>query len=429
MSEQTPDRLKQFRENYPQASYKRSLFRARMLSLCLGMLVFITTAILITNVTHPITNSGTKADGKTTEVVGGLPVDQQRGLAALLAEKKETLAAIAEYDTYLKHASLSDKERATVCYAVAKVAIEGEKYDAALPYLYQAEYLDPKSELHDEINKKVVLCLDKLGRNVDLRHELRQRTDVKRTASDVQSGETVLAEFAGEIITDRDLEKEIEKLPPSARGQFDSPEKKGEFLKNLVAERLLRDKARRLELDKSPEIQDQLVKQLDSLIVRKLIEDEVKKNVQITPEDVERFYKAEPGRFAEPATAEVLVAKADTEEAAKAVTTFTGNPATVRKGGSVPGQPGDLKVPDSVLTAAPDTISPPVKAGEAWYVFKTVKTTPEKQHPFEEVKEQAARMLQFQKEQEKVSALLEETLQARDVKLYPDRLKESKTSP
>ena len=425
MSEQTPERLRQFRESYPQSSPRRNwLGVMNLVLLCLGFSV-----IGFFQVSRPVSDAESKTNTQTARVDGGLSLDQQRGLAANLAEKKETLAAIAEYDAYLKHAPLSDQERATVCYAVAKVAIEGEKYDAALPYLYQAEYLDPKSELHDEINKKVVLCLDKLGRNVDLRHELRQRTDIKRTTSDVQPGETVLAEFAGEIITDRDLEKEIEKLPPSARGQFASPDKKGEFLKNLVAERLLRDKARRLELDKSPEIQDQLVKQLDGLMVQKLIGDEVKKTVQITPEDIERFYKAEPGRFTEPATADVLVAKADTEEAAKVLTTFTGNPTTVRKGGSVPGQPAELKVPDSVLTAAPETLSPPVKAGEAWYVFKTVKTTAEKQHPFEEVKDQAARMLQFQKEQEKVSALLEETLQARDVKLYPDRLKESKSSP
>ena len=427
MSEQTPERLKQFRESYPQSSPARN----RLMSLCFGMMVFclVSNVLLFMKVSSPHSGTASNTDAVNAKVVGGLTEAQQRSLAALLAEKKETAAAIAEYDAYLKRATLPEKERATVCYAVAKVAIEGEKYEAALPYLYQAEYLDPKSDLHDEINKKVVLCLDKLGRNVDLRHELRQRTDVKRTAADIKPGEVVLAEFAGEIITDRDLENEIEKLPPSARGQFDSPDKKSEFLRNLVAERLLRDKARRLELDKSPEIQDQLLKQLDGLMVQKLVADEVKNSVQVTPEDVERFYKAEPERFTDPATAEVLVAKAETEETAKGITDFAGNPVTVQKGSSVPGQPGDLKVPDGVITAVPDTLSAPVKAGNAWYVFKTVKTTPEKQHPFEEVKERATRMLQFQKQQEKVSALLDETLQARDVKLYPDRLKESKPTP
>jgi hypothetical protein len=46
---------------------------------------------------------------------------------------------------------------------------------------------------------------------------------------------------------------------------------------------------------------------------------------------------------------------------------------------------------------------------------------------FEEVKEQAGRMLQMQKEQEKFKSLIDETLQAKDVHLYPERIKEPET--
>jgi hypothetical protein len=48
----------------------------------------------------------------------------------------------------------------------------------------------------------------------------------------------------------------------------------------------------------------------------------------------------------------------------------------------------------------------------------------ERTPPYEEVKEQALRVLKMQKEQEKVAAIIDETLQARDVHLYPERLKE-----
>lgn len=420
MSEQTPERLRQFREQYaPSARPRNWLGLINLLVILSGFGVVVYLQVRPASVGVPQPQAAT----------GGLSVEQEREFAGRLAEKKETAGAIAAYEQYLSKATLEPKDRAKVCYSVGKLAAEAEQYATALPYLYQAEYLDPKSELKDEINKKVVLCLDKLGRSTDLRHELRQRTDVKRTAADVKSGETVLAEFGGEVVTDRDLEAEIERLPAQVRGQFDTPDKKAQYLKNIVAERLLLDKAKRLELDKSPEVQAELLKQLDAMVVQKLIADEVKKSVQITPEDVERFYKADTARFTEPASAEVRVAKADSEDAAKAVAEFPEKAVTLRKGGPVPGEAAELKAPESVFTAQPGAVSMPVQAGGAWYVFKTVSTSPEKVHPFEEVKDRAARMLQMQKEQEKVSALIEETLQARDVKLYLEKLGQAKGAP
>ena len=415
MSDNTPDRLREFRAQYgpsPKRSNMLAVIQLAILVAGFGVVIFL--------MTRPQKEAKVAAPAG-----GGLAADVQREYAVYLAEKKQPLAALGAYEDYLRTASLTSQDRAKVCYTMGKLAAEAEKFEQALPYLYEAEFLDPKSELKDDINKKVVLCLDKLGRNVDLRNELRKRTDVKRTASDVQPGETVLAEFAGEVLTTRDLDLEIEKLPASARDSFSTPEKKADLLKHMVAERLLLDKARRLELDKTPEIQEQLGKQVDAMIVNKLISDEVKAGINVTPEDVERFYKAEPARFTDPATADVSVAKADTEDAAKAITDFPDKPVTVRKGGHVPGTPEGLDASEAIFGNDPGSIAGPIQSDKTWYVFKVVSKTPEKLHPFDEVKDQAARMFKMQKEQEKVSALIEETLQARDVRLYLDRLKES----
>ncbi len=413
MSENTPERLKEFRSQYKAAPGRNG--KMAVIQICVMVVGFAAVAVLLLRSTPaPAPQSST----------GGLPADKLREYAVRLEEKQQPLAAIAAYDEYMKTAALSLAERAKVCYNAAKLAIEAEKYDLALPYLYQSEFLDPGSNLKDEINKKVVLCLDKLGRTVDLRHELRKRTDVKRTAADVKPDETVLAECAGEIITNRDLEKEVEKLPPAARDTFNTPEKKAELLKNMVAERLLLDKARRLELDKTPEIQEQLSKQMDAMIVQKLISDEVEKSVKVTPEDVERFYKAEVDKFKEPASAEVRVAKADTEDGAKAIKDFPDKPVTVLKGGRVPGVTEKIEIPDTLFTSDADAVVGPVQAEKSWYVFKVVSKKEERTPPFEEVKDRATRAFQMQKEQEKVGAIIDETLQSRDVHLYPERLKE-----
>ncbi len=413
MSEDTPERLKEFRSQYKPAPQRLSkLAIIQLIVMIAGFAAVV--ALLLRPAPAPPVQS----------LAAGLPPEKQREYAIRLEEKQQPLAAIAAYEEYMRTASLTPPERAKICYNVAKLAVDAGKYDMALPYLYQSEFLDPNSDLKDEINKKVVLCLDKLGRTVDLRHELRKRTDVKRTAADVKPGETVLAECAGEIVTNRDLEMEIEKLPPAARDTFSTPEKKADLLKNIVAERLLLDKARRLELDKTPEIQDQLAKQLDAMIVQKLISDEVQASVKVTPEDVERFYKAEIDQFKEPASAEVQVAKADSEDGAKAIKDFPEKPVTAIKGGRVPGATEKITAPDALFTAEPGGTVGPVQGEKSWYVFKVVSKKEERIPPFEEVKDRATRAFQMRKEQEKVGAIIDETLQARDVHLYPERLKE-----
>ncbi|MDQ1257932.1 MAG: Peptidyl-prolyl cis-trans isomerase [Candidatus Hydrogenedentes bacterium] len=355
---------------------------------------------------------------------GGLAAETQRDYAAYLAERQHPAAAIAAYQAYLDKATLDAPARAKVCYSMAKAAMDAQLYDDALTYFYQAEFLEPESELKDEIDKKVVTCLDKLGRQTDLRKELRKRTQIKRTPDDVKEGEKVLAEFAGEVITDRDLDIEIEKMPAYMRDSIDGPEKKADFLKNLVAQRLLLDKAQRLELDKTPEIQDQLTQQLDQLMVQKLITDEVDARISVTDEDVDRFYKAEPAKFTDPATVEVRVAKADTAEAVQAIETLPEKPVTVRKGGAIPGVPASPEAVEALFAAEPEGRVGPYELDKAWYLFQVVSKTPERLKPFEEVRDQAKRMFEMQKRQEELNALIERILNERDVQLHLDRLQE-----
>lgn len=414
MGDNTPDRLKEFRSQYPVSQKGRNILGWIQLAV---LAVGFATVIALQVLRNPAATA-------TAPVAGHQSPEKQREFALYLESKNQPAAALRAYEEYVKDASLTPKEQSSISYSMAKLAADAERYEDALQYLYQAEFLDPASQYKDEIGKKIVFCLDKLGRNVDLRHELRKRTDVKRTAQDLKPDEVILAEFAGEIITNRDLENEIEKLPQTVRDSFSTPENKADLLKNMVAQRLLLDKARRMELDKDPAIIEQLGNDLDAMIVQKLITDEVRSGINVTPEDVERFYKAETDRFKEPASAEVIVAKADTEEAARGITEFKDKPVTVAKGRPIPGAPEGLKA-DAVFEVEPGSVTAPVQVDDAWYVIKVVSKKPERTPLFEEVKERAQRLFQMQKEQERINSLIEETLKARDVNLYLDRLQEA----
>ncbi len=227
----------------------------------------------------------------------GPDTDQIRQLAVYFENKHLYGAAIDAYGKYLDRAALPNDARANVCFSVGKLACEQEKYETALAYLYEAEMLAPDSNLKDEINKKVVLCLDKLGKPSELRRELNNRASAHRTAKDVGPDEVILAEIGDSVITNRDLDREINKLSPGAKQAFSSPEKKIDFLKSMISQRVLLDKALRQELDKDPAVMAELASERDSLVIQKLLDDAVRSKVTVTPEDAERYYKAKPDQF------------------------------------------------------------------------------------------------------------------------------------
>lgn len=353
----------------------------------------------------------------------GLGVERLREYAVYLAENNQPKAAVRVYEDYLDKAVLEEAARAKVCYSVARLALDGEDYETALLYLYQSEMLDPESGLKPEIEKKILLCLDKQGRSAALRRQIRKRSAVDEPGGASEPGAVVLAEFDGEPFTRSDLERELAKLPQAVGGAVDTPEKKADFARNVIAQRLLAGKARRLNLDADQEVQEMLSRQVDDLIVRKLIEDEIQSRLNVTPGDVERFYQAEIARFTEPSSAVGKLAQGATP--AEAESGLSGEEAVSVQirgsritGGAIPAAAQRL-LAEKVL--ASETGSAAIESEDTWHAFAgTVR--PGKVKPFDAVRERAESMYRAQKEHELLSAFIEETLRAGNVKVHMDRI-------
>ncbi|GMV94390.1 MAG: hypothetical protein AMXMBFR82_41680 [Candidatus Hydrogenedentota bacterium] len=293
---ETPERLKQFRARYEGDAcggrgrrwLKPVLLAGAVLLGLWGADVFLRGAI---------------AD--STAQRGGMSAEEWREYAVYLEGKDLPAEAMKAYEKYLETATLSDEARAKVCYSMALLAVDAGDYRDALAKLYQAELLSPDCPLKPEIDKKVVMCLEHLGRKDALRRELRHRSHVAQPAEDVAADQVVLAESGDMVLTKRDFERELEALPSSVRAGLNTAEAKGEYLRSVVARRMLVEKALRMELDRDPEILDRLEQQRNALIVEKLIDEQVAGLSEPTPEDVERFYRAELDRFTMPGSDEV----------------------------------------------------------------------------------------------------------------------------
>ena len=188
MGEETPERLQAFRAQYAPRTVN------------IQRLVVIQLAVVIIGFAGLYALLGTGAEGSSSTpgaAGGGMPPEEFRRLAVYLAEKNQPMAAVEAYENYLAGATLDSKARARVCYTVAKLAIEAEQYESALRYLYQSELIDGESDLKGDIDRKIVLCLDKLGRTATLRRELSRRSSLKNGARAASArGDIVVAEFA-----------------------------------------------------------------------------------------------------------------------------------------------------------------------------------------------------------------------------------------
>lgn len=417
--DQTPERLRAFRERFSEQEEERNRNRVQR-----NTLVCVVIAVVAVLAAGQYARTATKpvAPGLDSANVGGLAPEDTRRVAAYLAQKGMNVAALDAYDDYLAKAPLTHDERAKVLFASAEIAIEDNAHERALAYLYQAETIAPTSELFSEIDDAIALCLDKLGRASDLRRELRDRTVDQRESELAPADDSlVLAEIGDEVITTHDVELAIAQLPAAAQAKFADPQAKRDLLNSLVAERAMLGRALRLKLDEDPEVLDQLEQMRDRIVVRKLMRDEMGDAADVTDADVKRYYDMNKGQFAVPARAFVRIARgADME---KALVATAGAPVTLVDGG---GWPSDLPFPDEVWTElflkkTGEQIGP-FEIEDGWARIEIEKMEPMRTIPYEQAKSRAHQALLAEREQAAYSALVKETIERQDVRVYPERL-------
>jgi hypothetical protein len=76
----------------------------------------------------------------------------------------------------------------------------------------------------------------------------------------------------------------------------------------------------------------------------------------------------------------------------------------------------------------PGNVSHAVEHDGVWYAFAGLLRGPEVT-PFEQVREQVTARYRLEKEQEQIAALIDSTLAARNVKLYPERIPGNAAAP
>jgi len=227
-----------------------------------------------------------------------LPADRVREFANVLYNRELYKQAIAEYERYLHDYPLDEREQAGISYTIANIYFDRlHDYESALAYYLRVRELYPKSELVKETGKRIVECLERLQRSADAQQALEESTFLDTSQVTKKRPGEIIAKIGMREITTGDLDYEMKRLPPYLQAQIKDKNKRLEFLRQYVATELLYDTAKRKGLEKNPEVVEAAFQAKKSLMVQKLLEEEIAAKVDYHDSDLDLYYRANQNRY------------------------------------------------------------------------------------------------------------------------------------
>jgi tetratricopeptide (TPR) repeat protein len=233
--------------------------------------------------------------GQTGDGADPAAAEHAREVASKLKAAGALDQAAALYEVYLETTDADEKTRANVAYSLGSTYLENGRYEKALRWFYEAESLGVGA-LSDQLSKKIVHTLERLGRYHSAKAALGSRVQLK-PEDQVQRAESdpVVAKIGGREIYRSEVLRTLDDLPPELAGQLQGQE--GELLKKYVADELLWQKAVKLEYDKAPEVRRRYEALLKQLAVSKFVENEVVRRIEVDPADLKNYFEANRERY------------------------------------------------------------------------------------------------------------------------------------
>jgi peptidyl-prolyl cis-trans isomerase C len=126
----------------------------------------------------------------------------------------------------------------------------------------------------------------------------------QKGTSEAKSG-PILATVGNQTITADEMKKHLEETSPFLRARYATPERKKEFLENLIRNELLAQEAERQGLDKSPTVREQMKRAMIQELIKKQLDERMSGN-DLTEADLKKFYEAHIDDFVKPERARVF---------------------------------------------------------------------------------------------------------------------------
>ena len=385
-----------------------------------------------------------------------LSMKEENNIHRELANKLKSVGiadeAIKQYENYFNTAQVDKRTSSNLAYTLGKLYLEESNYERALSWFYRVDMIDPKTPLKSEVGSKIVHCLEMLGKFHAAEYALEARSSLEENQQGELKGGTLVAEIGSRKITLREVDEALDALPPWMKEQFKGSEKKLEFMKKYVSDELFYRKAKKLEYDKDGELRKKTADFMKQLMISKVLEEELKDKITVEEDDLKNYFKANQEHYKEKAQARIRLIKAGMEEIAQNISKelkqgkdfaelakeLSLEEESAKRGGEwedwISKGKDDLgignidEVSKAIFSASPGSISPIVKAGNYYYIFKVEELKPERMREYAEVKEWVNNDYMNHKMKVAYQNLLKQVLESSEVKLYPEVITEEETS-
>ena len=248
----------------------------------------------------------------------------------------------------------------------------------------------------------------------------------------------VVATYKSRTLTSGQLTKELERLPVPSRSYLSSPERKRQFVENLVMNDLLYEEGRGAGYDRDEDIERQVNDLRKRLVVQRVMR-QYQTPPTITDEQVRAYYDQNPDLYStmqiqashilvkDEATAREILAevKAHPEKFADLAREKSTDTTSAKKGGDL-GLFGQGRMVSEFERAAfalkPGEISDVVKTQYGYHIITVTDRKEGERRPFDQVKEQIRATLRTKGLQEQVQAHLETLKKEAGLQINEDAL-------
>jgi len=226
--------------------------------------------------------------------------EKVREYANALYNNELYIQAVSEYQRYLDMYTVPLDKQANIWYTMGNIYFERmQEYENALAYYLKVKTLCPDSPVMQDVNKRIVACLERLQRSSDAKMALDNAVNLSGGLDDTGRPGSVVAKVGEKEITQGDLTYYISRLPGYARSSISDTDSKKAFLVQYIAAELFFDAAKRAGYEQDKDVLAGMFEAKKNLMVQKYLQKEMPAPDEVSREDVELYYKAHKQDYAE----------------------------------------------------------------------------------------------------------------------------------
>lgn len=217
--------------------------------------------------------------------------EQYRSAATALFQQQLYREAVDMYEAYLKSSVIPTEDVPKVLYQIGTIYQENLlDPKAALAKYAVIKALYPDETFNNQLGKRMVACLETMGRSVDATQTRSRLTDLAPdTTSKTAGSGAVVAELDGRKITLGEIGSMVGKLP-------EAPLELNQLVREYVAQILIADAARRKGVADKPEVKIRIGQVENQILAQAGLMEEIK----IQPpsgNDLKYYFEANKARY------------------------------------------------------------------------------------------------------------------------------------